>query len=464
MIFDIIPDNFFSILSSPNKRVYWECIYKLFTVMNHQLSFAVSRDIITEELAYYFDSNLSLVIAEDEAERKGAAVSDGREKANYIIRKLQDSGWIHIEINNSHEQKVNFYDYAVELIKSLLSIANQEKVEYQGYIYVIYHLIRTETDKPGISLMQIYENTDKLITGLKNLNSNIKKYIDELTKHSTVAEIMDTLFEDYMVNIIDKAYHRLLTSDNVSKFRPEIIERLRARQKNQEYVKAAAADFAEVKEVSMIEAEEMVYDHLSSIVDAFDNMDDILTEIYKKSTQYQKAAVNRAKFLLSSSEDVKGQLKDILIYMNEQVNKEEVDLNSIYELEFIDQMIKLYSSSFLDENSLYTPLQGKKEFVPEELKEITIDEELRTAKRLLMAAKLEKVMSIGNITAYVDSVLQDRKVMLASEFPLTCDEDFIKLIYVRLYGQRKQMKYRVLTKDRIKKNGYNFCEFEVWRV
>ena len=38
--------------------------------------------------------------------------------------------------------------------------------------------------------MQIWENTDLLITGLKNLNSNIKHYIDELTKHSTVAEIM----------------------------------------------------------------------------------------------------------------------------------------------------------------------------------------------------------------------------------------------------------------------------------
>ena len=75
-------------------------------------------------------------------------------------------------------------------------------------------------DKPGIVLMQIWENTDLLITGLKNLNSNIKHYIDELTKHSTVAEIMDALFNDYITNIVDKAYHRLLTSDNVSKFRP----------------------------------------------------------------------------------------------------------------------------------------------------------------------------------------------------------------------------------------------------
>ena len=32
---------------------------------------------------------------------------------------------------------------------------------------------------------------------------------------------MDALFNDYIANVVDKAYHRLLTSDNVSKFRPE---------------------------------------------------------------------------------------------------------------------------------------------------------------------------------------------------------------------------------------------------
>ena len=74
----------------------------------------------------------------------------------------------------------------------------------------------------------------------KNLNSNIKHYIDELTKHSTVAEIMDALFNDYITNIVDKAYHRLLTSDNVSKFRPEIIERLESKSRSQSYIEKGA--------------------------------------------------------------------------------------------------------------------------------------------------------------------------------------------------------------------------------
>ena len=73
-----------------------------------------------------------------------------------------------------------------------------KQIEYQGYIYTIYSLVKGTMDKPGIVLMQIWENTDYLITGLKNLNSNIKHYIDDLTRHSTVAQIMDALFNDYI--------------------------------------------------------------------------------------------------------------------------------------------------------------------------------------------------------------------------------------------------------------------------
>ena len=54
-MFRIIPGNFFVPLSSPNRIVYWECICKLFSVMEHQLSFGVEREVLADELEYYFD-------------------------------------------------------------------------------------------------------------------------------------------------------------------------------------------------------------------------------------------------------------------------------------------------------------------------------------------------------------------------------------------------------------------------
>lgn len=457
-MFHILPGNFFVPLSSPNRIVYWECICKLFSTMEHQLSFGVERDVLVDELEYYFDQTQAAEMEEDEFQ-----ALDSRGKANSMLRKLEFYGWIEVETDKSYVQRVNFKEYAVKIMKTLLEIAEGKQIEYQGYIYTIYSLVRSNTDHPGIVLLQILENTDMLITGLKNLNSNIKHYIDELTKHRTVAEIMDALFNDYITNIVDKAYHRLLTSDNVSKFRPEIIERLESKSRNKTYVAKAAQEIAGIREISVEEGQELVYRYLHEIIEAFRNMDDILMEINQKNTQYQRAAINRARFLLSGDEDVRGQLKEILLGLNEAVNEEQMDLGGIYRIEFLDGLIRLYSSSVMDSNSLYSPTEGRKEFVPQELVAEEPDIFLRQEKMRRITEKMQKILSPEKIGKYVDSQLGDKGELRAAQFPLENVEDFIKIIYIRLYGQRKNMNYTVESLRETEAGGYRFKDFVIRR-
>ncbi len=335
-LFSIIPENFFVPLSSQNKIAYWECICKLFSVMNHQLSFGVEREVLVDELQYYFEQSMAADLEEEDFRE-----TDSRGKANLMLRRLENYGWIEIETDKSYVQKVNFKEHAVQVIKTLSEIEDGKRIEYQGYIYTIYSLVRSNTDNPGVVLIQILENTDLLITGLKNLNSNIKHYIDSLTKHSTVAEIMDALFNDYITNIVDKAYHRLLTSDNVSKFRPEIIERLESKSKNLNYIETSSEEISRLREISIEEGKELVYRYLHEIIDAFRNIDDILNEINQKNAAYQRAAINQAKFLLAGSEDIRGQLKEILLGINEMMNQEQMELDGIYEVAFLEQLIRI---------------------------------------------------------------------------------------------------------------------------
>lgn len=99
-MFHVLPDNFFVPLLSPNKTVYWDCICKLLSVMEYQLSFGVERDVLVDELEYY--------------------------------------GWVEIETDKSYVHRVNFKAYAVRLMKILLEIEEGRQMEYQGYIYTIY--------------------------------------------------------------------------------------------------------------------------------------------------------------------------------------------------------------------------------------------------------------------------------------------------------------------------------------
>lgn len=457
-MFQVLPGNFFVPLSSQNKTVYWECICKLFSVMEHQLSFGVERDVLVDELQYYFEQSAAAEIVEEDF-----AASDSRGKANGILRRLEFYGWIEVETDKSYVQRVNFKEYAVKLMKTLLEIEEGKQIEYQGYIYTIYSLVRGNTENPGVVLLQVLENTDLLITGLKNLNSNIKHYIDELTRHSTVAEIMDALFNDYITNIVDKAYHRLLTSDNVSKFRPEIIERLESRSRSKSYVEKTAAELAALQETDKETAKENVYRYLHEIIEAFRNMDEILNEINQKNTQYQRAAINRAKFLLSGNDDVRGQLKEILMGINEAINREQMDLGGIYEIEFLENLIRIYSSSFLDEASFYSPVEGRKEFVPQQIANHKPDLALRQEKLRKLAEKMSRVLSVEKIEKYVDKCLGEQREMRAAQFPLENTEDFIKVIYIRLYGQRKNVNYKIEPLDVKEIKGYRFKDFRVWR-
>ena len=457
-MFHTLPENFFAPLAAPGKTVYWDCICKLFTVMDNQLSFGVERDVLVDELQYYFDQSNAAELTDEEL--KG---SDSRGKANWMLRRLEFYGWIEVETDKSYIQRVNFQEYAVKIIKTLLEIAEGKQIEYQGYIYTIYSLVRSHTDNPGVILLQTVDNTDMLITGLKNLNSNIKHYIDELTRHKTVAEIMNALFNDYITNIVDKAYHRLLTSDNVSKFRPEIIERLEEKSKSKQYIEKSASEISELKEIPVEEAREQVYRYLHEIIEAFRNMDDILMEINQKNAQYQKAAINRARFLLTGSEDVRGQLKEILVGLNERINGEQMDLGGIYEIEFLSDLVRIYSVAFLDESSFYSPSEGKKSFTPTALQEKEPDERFRQEKLRKMMEKMQRVLSPEKIDKYVEEQLGERKEMLAAQFPLETAEDFVKIIYIRLYGQRKNMSYSVGIREEKELNGFVFHDFLIQR-
>ena len=254
-----------------------------------------------------------------------------------------------------------------------------------------------------------------------------------------------------------------MTSDNVSKFRPEIIERLESKSRNKTYVAKAAQEIAGIREISVEEGQELVYRYLHEIIEAFRNMDDILMEINQKNTQYQRAAINRARFLLSGDEDVRGQLKEILLGLNEAVNEEQMDLGGIYRIEFLDGLIRLYGSSVMDSNSLYSPTEGRKEFVPQELVAEEPDLLLRQEKMRRITEKMQRILSPEKIGKYVDSQLGDNLEMRAAQFPLENVEDFIKIIYIRLYGQRKNMNYTVESLKETEAGGYRFKDFVIRR-
>ena len=480
MLFDIVPENFFNPLSARSKRAYWECICIIFRITNSELSFGIEKEYLTDELQYYFESDMSADISDDEIgdgvyeaasesgahtephKQAGTAMSP-RDKANLILRQLQRWGWIYVDTDMSYVQRVNFRDYAISVIRALNALDTSDHPEYQGYIYTIYNQVKAGDEQAGIGLLEIVKNTEALIAGLKSLNANIKKYIDTLTRYSTVAEILDALLNDYYTNIIDKAYHRLMTSDNVAKFRPEIVHGLEKFSRSNKYLDRAAEQIAEIKEISKEKARETVLSMLHSVIDAFRKMDQIIEDINKKNMKYQRAAISRARFLLSSSDDIRGQLKNIIEYISGEMQELGIDHNTVYELEKLDGLIRLFAVNYIDMDSLYSPVAGRKSFEPEPLCVPEIDIEERNRQHIAMLEKLRNNLTPEKIDAYVETMLSGKSELKASECGVCSIESFIKLIYIRLYGIRKNMSYETEPLSRVEVNGYGFRDFMIRR-
>ena len=106
-------------------------------------------------------------------------------------------------------------------------------------------------------------------------------------------------------------------------------------------------------------------------------------------------------------------------------------------------------------------MEGRKEFNPGEVTDAEPDLAMRQMKLCRMAEKMQKVLSVAKINAYVRAQLGEKRELPASQFPLGDTEDFVKIIYIRLYGQRKNMDYTIELKSDKEINGYRFIDFVV---
>lgn len=462
MLLDNIPPNLFTPLSSANKHIYSDCLYLIYKYTKTKISFGIEREIIVEILERYFEDLSETEYNLDSME----SILNSRERASDTLKILSDFGWISVE-EFRYQKYINLNDYAIEIIKTLESLSNKSTFVYEGYISTIYKWLSSEQDdnEKALLLDTVYDNTEKLIDGLKSLHSNIRRYMEDLTQNTSVNGIVDVLLYDYRENIVDKAYHRLVTSDNVSKYRPYIIEKLEKISLDSDFIFLAGSQMAERLEVSDLEGVEAVKDKLESIIVAFRKLDEILYEIDVKNSRYQRSAKNRAKFLLNNSADTSGQINTVLKYITNDLIENQIALNDIYDNDFIKGLFTIERQGFIDENSLTFAKYRKPKIKNEDIEEIaSVDDNDDSEVRMILENSKKRIERKNRIKKRVESLLENKTLALGSEIDITSKEDYTELIYTFIYGTESESEYEVEDGDvEIKKDIYRYKDFEIRR-
>ncbi len=463
-LFSILQQDFFKPLTSKYKSNYVDCILILYRTYKTELSFGVDKDIIVAELEYYFDNEVNVEMIFDDEE----VAKDSRDKANGVLRVLKSCGWIEEEQSNDYKMKINLFDYAVTIIESFNKIIKNEEMEYQSLVSQIHATLLNKDSylKPyEYIIKRVIENTEELMVGLKKLNTNIKKYIDDITNDKTANQIIEEFFV-YHKEIGSKAYHRIKTSDNISYFRTSIIDNLYNIINDTYIFDRAVSGYMEVEQVDdKLDAEEKLRVILINIISAFRKYDEIIEEIDYKHSKYMSSAISRAKFLLTNSNNDEGKISKILSYLSDEFNKDET-LNLYYESD--DMLIKIFNifpQNFIDGDSLYVIPISKRISLPQELdNSLGMTDEERELRKLALKERNKNRFSRNNINAYVKNILKDKNVVLASSLPLKTKRDLIRIIFINLYGKDKKSKYKTKSvESAIEINNFRFYDFEIER-
>ncbi len=464
-LFQILPEDFFKTLTSKYKTIYIDCLQLIYSTYKTELSFGVDKEIILYELERYFDNEtVEMVFDEDDNE----VARDSRAKANAILRRLKDSGWIEYELTNDFKVKVNLFDYAATMIESFNKIIRNEEMEYQSLVSQIHATLLNQEGyaKPyEYIIKRVVENTDELMVGLKKLNTNIKKYIDAITNEKSAGEIVHDFFV-YHKDIGSKAYHRIKTSDNISHFRSAIIEKLYGILSDEQIFRRATQGYKEIEQViDETDAQDLLRSKILGIISAFRNYDDIVSEIDYKHAKYIGSAVARAKFLLTNTNNAEGKISKILAYLSNEFNADDA-LNLNDELDDVMlEIFNIFPQGYIDSDSLYVVPISKKMSLPEVLGDnLGISEEERALRKLTMQEISRNRFSRKNINTYVDELLKDNKAVLASTLPLESKRDLIKVIFISLYGRDKKSFYKASPLDEtIIVNNFRFRDFLIER-
>lgn len=453
-VFDIIPNNFFSILSSNNKKIYANSIFIMFNYLGKGNSFGANKDDIVALLTEYYNNILDDIYLDEDT---FIEVKTSREKALATLRRLKQCGWIFEEDDANYEVKLNFTYYSIPLIKTLLDIKQKNNLEYQGYIFLIYSAVKNiDINTFSDILDQIYDNTNTVMNKLKSLNSNIKKYIQELLNKKAdkdLKSIVENLFIDYKKHIIDDAYQRLKTSDNVSKYRPFIISKLNELSLNDELLTHVSNNLVKKNKYTDIELAKIdVYRKIDYIIYSFENLDNIIEEIDKKNTKYIQTSISKILFIVNNTVDLEGKINLILNYC---VLENRDDIEDIRDLFSISTQKNLDSlSMYTQPNRLPTSLQ-----VVKERRILSKDEKIQRLNKFMR----NNVFSKKNINQYVLSLLKDGKMIKASEIPVNNYHSYIKLILIYMYSNSTNVSYFIKKlSNKFINNNYSFYDFEIY--
>jgi hypothetical protein len=460
-LYKVIPKQFFSILSSKHQSVYVACILEIYNAYEKGSILGMDKSLAKQVIVDYLDLH---PLEEEFEDTEAESEITNRDRANQVIRRLEECEWIDVDVTNDYEEIINFRDYSITIINALKDISEDtfyegaDGHEFRGYIYTVYSLLHSEEGEYGMVVDQIYKNTTAFIREIRKLDSRMKYYIRSIIENSEIKNLINLLV-NYKIELVDQAYRRLKTSDNINKYRLEIVRKLESYQQDPVIMEKIAMEYTvsthSNRNLAMVKANKRIDD----MIDIFNSVNYIIDEIDQKNKVYVNSTISKIKFLLSDDENVISKLTKILKYTSNEIKHK----RSQKALKNIEPLFNISSYSQISNYSLYTPRGFYKRIDSQFLVENDMEPGAKLQEEFYK--EFERNYSEEVISKYLNNYFETNPLIKASEIinDDMSDEAIMKLLYILVYAGDELDYYIQPLNTKIKHPRFELADFEIVR-
>lgn len=448
-VFETLADNFFSPLASPN-RVHYAALLCIYWRTFQEFPRGVERTELIRRFAEYFGLCRD-AIAEEEISRDGDLLPDPedaeeptRAQAGRFLRTLLAAGWMSIETLEDYTRMVNVASWARPFFEALARIEEGRTTEYESHVVAVYSLLCSDAaeDNGHYAVLNAHESTVALNDSLKTLLQGIKDHYEKLGapedaldstidgvrhRQASVADLLHRHYDLYAQEILDGAYKRLKTSDNLSRYRPRILRRVQELKNDEAWLASSAAKYARSARISLEESKQRLLRMLEEIREVLKELDPLLAEIDRRNMQYARASAERLRLLLEPDSSIAGRLARIARAVT--VNPAAREKLSV----------RLYRTA------LMTPESRFRRWLKTEQAADFTDQSRADQKELELAEaelrlRLAKQLNTARITAWLDSQGGGLRPLRAAELAVDCDS-WVRVLYAVLYAESRPASF-----------------------
>ena len=353
-LYDIIPENLFSVLASKNKGLYCNA---LFVVLD---SFKAHLKIPKDEMALMIQSQLEKDI--DTADFDDEDINENEKglsgKAHFLIRKLKETGWIRVDYEDDFKEYITVPTFSYKIIQTLYDLTNSGDTENIAYVYSTYSTLKTANEECNAfemitALNEAEQRTKMLVESLTSVFHDIKYYNQKLVDRVNVNQVIADHFGAYLEEIVEPILQPLKVRDSVPKYKQPICNILKEWLVYDDIMDNMVEYLQKTKggEPAYIRAE--LCDKIHYIISTYEALeDDYIDPIDERNRRYTRSTTQKIDYLINADTSIKGTLVSLLHSLSDQNISEE-------KLDKVGELFEIYEQGFVNEESLYQRNKGK---------------------------------------------------------------------------------------------------------